>query len=75
MYRRYGLILLGMVLLTPLGLLARGSAWGEWGTEELEQLLGFVPQGVEKASGWWQALLPDYSLKFLGEGRLAESAG
>lgn len=75
MVRRYWLALAAMVLLSPLGLLAQGSAWGEWGAEELEKLLGYVPQGVERAAGWWQGLLPDYSIRFLGEGRLAEGAG
>jgi cobalt/nickel transport protein len=75
MDRRYWLALLGLALLSPLGLLAQGGAWGEWGAEELEKLLGFVPAGIERAAGWWQGLLPDYSVKFLGEGRLAERAG
>lgn len=75
MYRRYWLALVIMALLTPLGLLDQGGAWGEWGAEELEKLLGFVPAGIERAAGWWQGLLPDYSVKFLGEGRLAEKAG
>ena len=75
MYRRYGLALLAMALLSPLGLVAQGGAWGEWGAEELEKLLGFVPSGIEKAAGFWQGLFPDYSVKFLGEGRLAENAG
>ena len=75
MDRRYWLALVVMALLSPLGLLAHGGAWGEWGAEELEKLLGFVPAGIESAAGWWQGLLPDYSVKLLGEGRLAERAG
>jgi hypothetical protein len=75
MYRRYFLALGILALLTPLGLLAGGTAWGEWGTEEILSLVGFVPRGMEQAATWWQALLPDYQIKALGEGRLAESAG
>jgi hypothetical protein len=56
-----------MALLTPLGLLAEGTAWGEWGGEDLAETLGFVPQGIDQASTWWQALLPDYTVKGLGE--------
>jgi hypothetical protein len=56
-----------MALLTPLGLLADGTAWGEWGAEDLVDRLGFAPQGIEQAAEWWQALLPDYSIKGLGE--------
>jgi cobalt/nickel transport system permease protein len=51
-----------LALLSPLGLLAAGTAWGEWGTEELVQLSGSVPQGLEHLSGLWRAPLPDYSL-------------
>ena len=30
---------------TPLGLLAAGTAWAEWGADELKEILGYVPQG------------------------------
>jgi hypothetical protein len=67
MLRRYWLVLLIMALLTPLGLLAEGTAWGEWGAEDIAASLGFAPRGIEQAASWWQALLPDYSVKGLGE--------
>ncbi|MDT8902993.1 PDGLE domain-containing protein [Anaeroselena agilis] len=67
MLKRYWLIFLIMALLTPLGLLAEGTAWGEWGPEDLAAMLGFVPKGIDQASSWWQALLPDYSVKGVGE--------
>jgi cobalt/nickel transport system permease protein len=54
-----------LALLSPLGLLAAGTAWGEWGAEELQQLLGSVPQGLDRLGGIWSAPLPDYSLPFL----------
>lgn len=75
MLRRYWLPLAVMALLTPLGLLAEGTAWGEWGAEDMEKMLGFVPRGIDQAAEWWQAVFPDYSVRGLGEGRLAESAG
>jgi hypothetical protein len=75
MYRRYWFALLILALVTPLGLIADGTAWGEWGTEDMEKLVGFVPRGLEQAAAWWQALFPDYAVKGLGEGRMAESAG
>ncbi len=67
MTRRYWLIILVMALLTPLGLLADGTAWGEWGAEDLAKTLGFVPPGIEQGAKWWQALFPDYGVKGLGE--------
>lgn len=72
--RGFGLLwaLLGLlVLLTPLGLLASGTAWGEWAAEELEEMgLGFIPHGLAALSGLWQAPLPDYTVGQLDE-RLA----
>jgi len=57
-----------LIVLSPLGLLLpehfkAGSAWGEWGIDEMRQLVGYVPKGLAKLSGLWQAPLPDYALK------------
>lgn len=38
--------------LTPLGLLASGAAWGEWSTEEIQSLLGYIPKGMEASSSF-----------------------
>ncbi len=52
-----------LVLLAPLGLLAPGTAWGEWGGEELRELgLGFIPEGLERLGGIWPAPIPDYEV-------------
>ncbi len=59
--------LAALALATPLGLLASGTAWGEWGLEELKTLgLGFIPQGLQKIEGWWPAPLPDYGFPRMG---------
>jgi cobalt/nickel transport system permease protein len=57
--------LVALVCLSPLGLLATGTAWGEWGADEIAKVssggaaLGYVPQGM--ASGFQFAPpLPDY---------------
>jgi len=60
-----GLIIL--IILSPLGLLLpehfkAGAAWGEWGADEMQKLVGYVPQGLEKLSSVWKAPLPDYNL-------------
>ncbi len=55
--------LAALAALTPLGLLARGTAWGEWGTEELARRAGYVPARLAavEAHGWKGfQLLPDY---------------
>lgn len=51
-----------LVLLTPIGAVAPGTAWGEWGAEELKRMLGFVPGGLARLEGLWRALMPDYSV-------------
>jgi len=57
-----------LVLLSPLGLIlpakfGAGSAWGEWSTEEIHKLIGYVPSGMSKSGNSWKAPMPDYSFK------------
>ncbi|AEM77747.1 PDGLE domain-containing protein [Thermoanaerobacter wiegelii] len=51
-----------IILLTPLGLLAPGSAWGEWGLDEIKSMIGYVPKGMNRFSEVIKAILPDYSI-------------
>ncbi|ADD01536.1 PDGLE domain-containing protein [Thermoanaerobacter sp. CM-CNRG TB177] len=51
-----------IILLTPLGLLAPGSAWGEWGLDEIKNMIGYVPEGMNRFSEVIKAILPDYSI-------------
>jgi cobalt/nickel transport system permease protein len=59
---------LGVIALaTPIGLLASGTAWGEWGTNELKDLgFSFIPQGIQKFADWWPAPMPGYGLPRIG---------
>ena len=57
-----------LIMLSPLGLFlpARfkaGSAWGEWGADEIKNMVGYVPRGLEKISSLWHAPMPDYAIK------------
>jgi hypothetical protein len=57
-----------LVVLSPLGLLLpahfkAGSAWGEWGADEMQKLVGYAPKGLEKLSSLWSAPMPDYAFK------------
>jgi len=52
-----------LILLSPVGLLARGTAWGEWGVDELQQMLGYIPAGMQRLAGAWShAPFGDYAL-------------
>ena len=55
-----------LALLSPLGLILpnhfkAGSAWGEWGAEEFQKMIGYVPQGLSKLGELWKAPMPDYA--------------
>jgi cobalt/nickel transport system permease protein len=52
-YRKLWWALGAMVILSPLGLLAGGSAWGEWDAKDLKRLLGFLPSGFTNLAGTW----------------------
>ncbi len=60
-----------LAALTPLGLLASGTAWGEWGAQELRRAVGYVPKGFAALADRWKALFPDYSLPLLGKNATA----
>lgn len=65
-----------LMILTPLGLLAVGQAWGEWSPEDFRndetreeiasaskgrQLPAEPPRGLERLSSVWTAPVPDYA--------------
>lgn len=49
-----------LAALTPLGLLAAGTPWGEWGRQELFDMIGYVPSGMESYEFAWKGVIPDY---------------
>lgn len=74
----YGLA--GLMLLSPLGLIAAGTAWGEWGAEDFasadaRQAMavashnmappGAAPQGLARLASVWEAPIPDYAPAFM----------
>jgi cobalt/nickel transport protein len=55
-----------LAILSPLGLILpayfkAGSAWGEWGADEIQKLVGYLPRGLEKLSSLWSAPFPDFA--------------
>ena len=67
----YGLIA-ALILLTPLGLLATGTAWGEWGADEIKEVVsngsarGVIPEGMKNGISF-EAIMPDYSVAGIPE--------
>jgi len=69
-----------LMMLTPLGILAAGTAWGEWTSADLSNPRspavvrasseshsppGFVPAGLERLSRMWTAPFPSYAPRFI----------
>lgn len=64
--------LIVLIILTPMGLLAPGSPWGEWSRTELGQLgLGYVPAGFDQWAHLWSAPIQDYDITVLENPTLA----
>lgn len=65
--RRIAAIIVVLILLSPLGLylparLGAGSAWGEWSSDHIAKLAGYMPGGLQHLESVWKAPAPDYSL-------------
>ncbi len=56
------MFILAAIALTPLGLIAEGPAWGEWSVEEIQAMIGYVPQSIEQTKPLIGALIPDYEI-------------
>jgi cobalt/nickel transport system permease protein len=65
-------LLIVMIMLSPLGLLAAGTAWGEWGTDEISEAisggsaLGYTPKGMKEGFSF-KAVAPDYTIGGISE--------
>ena len=57
-----------LCVLSPLGLILpdhfkAGSAWGEWGANEMQGMIGYVPAEMKHLGELWSPPLPDYAFK------------
>ncbi|OIP13133.1 MAG: cobalamin biosynthesis protein [Caldisericum sp. CG2_30_36_11] len=62
------IVIVILIVLSPLGLIIpeyfkAGGAWGEWGADEMQKLVGYIPKGLEELSSIWKAPMPDYAFK------------
>jgi len=73
--KKWLIILAIMAILTPLGLLATGEAWGEWGHETIKEIAGYVPEGLKRVRTLWITFMPDYTVHGLEGNMLKESIG
>jgi cobalt/nickel transport system permease protein len=65
------IVLAVAVVAVPLGLLAPGTAWGEWNSQELVgQGLSAIPQGLAQLENLWSAPLSGYDVPSLGNSNM-----
>ena len=50
-----------LIVLSPIGVLASGTAWGEWSAVQLRTRLGYTPHGLSQLGRFWKAIMPGYS--------------
>ncbi|MBI4743665.1 MAG: cobalamin biosynthesis protein [Actinobacteria bacterium] len=65
-YKKLWIGLVVLIILSPLGIIIpakfnAGSAWGEWGSDEIKSMIGFVPKGMKKLETIWSAKIPGYN--------------
>jgi predicted PurR-regulated permease PerM len=65
--------LLILSFITPIGIILpeffkAQDAWGEWGTDTIKELVGYIPSGMEKLDGLWKAPFSDYAIKGFDKG-------
>jgi len=79
MFKNVGKLWLALgvfIILCPLGLIATGTAFGEWGVDELTEEVGFIPAGLEKmADLWTHAPLADYGIAGFDASFMQSAAG
>jgi ABC-type Fe3+ transport system permease subunit len=49
-YGRAWIALLLIAILTPLGIIAVGGAWGEWDRGGIKERVGFIPEGMRAST-------------------------
>jgi hypothetical protein len=75
-YRNLWLALGVIIILSPLGLLATGTAFGEWGRDQLQEKVGFIPAGLARMDDLWaHAPLPGYGIPGLDAGFMQSACG
>lgn len=68
-----------LAFISPLGLIIPDyfdsqGAWGEWDSDGLQKITGYVPEGYKKFENIWKAPLKGYLL-FEGKGIVMQSLG
>ena len=73
--KKYWNVLIALIIFAPLGLLAKGTAYGEWSANALKSKLGYIPEGMARFGGRWKSLLPGYSIPGFGSNFFKSTLG
>jgi cobalt/nickel transport protein len=61
------IVLVVLAIVSPIGIYLPAQfkaedAWGEWSTETIENMVGYVPAKLKETAELWKAPIPDYNL-------------
>ncbi|HEY7419580.1 MAG TPA: cobalt transporter CbiM [Ktedonobacteraceae bacterium] len=62
--RFVGTLFVTIAIITPLGLIAPGFAFGEGAPSDVKAAFGYIPQGLQQLSGLFSAPFDSYNLQF-----------
>jgi cobalt/nickel transport system permease protein len=75
-YRTGWIVLLVLAILTPLGIIAAGGAWGEWDLDGVNERAGFVPEGMRASTdGRTESPFKEYTVPGLDRSFFHEGLG
>jgi cobalt/nickel transport system permease protein len=60
--RTIGTAYVAVAIITPIGLIAPGFAYGEGSPDDLQKELGYVPEGLQNLTGFFSAPFKDYNV-------------
>lgn len=63
-YKPLYFLIFALIIFIPIGLLAKGTAWGEWTVNEIGKLVNFIPTGMKNGFNF-KAIIPDYNIPII----------
>jgi cobalt/nickel transport system permease protein len=63
-YKWLYILIFALIIICPLGLLAPGTAWGEWAADEIKEMVKFIPSGMKNGINF-ETIMPDYNIPVL----------
>jgi len=63
-------LIIVLIIIAPLGLIIpghfkAGAAWGEWESDEIRNLIGYIPKGLDRLASLWNAPMSRYAPSYI----------